>query len=102
MVRPCPAQSIRRRRPSWLRDHEDAPMPAILNEPENQGARRFVLRPIQPTGLEDGPSQSVTRQGSGEHHQEWEFADPWADDEGSPAALVVTRRVGDVVVLLKI
>jgi len=44
----------------------------------------------------------VTRQGPGAHHQEWEFADPWADDEGLAAALAVTRRVGDVVVLLRI
>jgi hypothetical protein len=77
-------------------------MPAFLNEPGNQGARRFVLRPIQPDGVDDGSSRSVIRRGSGEHHQEWEFADPWADDEGSPAALAVTRRVGDVVVLLKV
>ncbi|MFL6135447.1 MAG: hypothetical protein ACJ72A_21770 [Nocardioidaceae bacterium] len=77
-------------------------MPAFVNEPGNQEARRLVLRPIRPDGLDDGASRSVTRQGPGARHQEWEFADPWADDEGLAAALAVTRRVGDVVVLLTI
>jgi len=44
----------------------------------------------------------VTREGPGERNQEWEFADPWATDEGSAAALAVTRRVADVVMLLEV
>ena len=44
----------------------------------------------------------MTGEGSGERNQEWEFADPWGTDEGSAAALAVTRRVGDVVMLLQI
>jgi hypothetical protein len=44
----------------------------------------------------------VTRDGSGECNQEWEFTDPWRTDEGPAAALAVTRRVGDVVMLLRI
>jgi hypothetical protein len=44
----------------------------------------------------------VTREGSGGRSQEWEFADPWGTDEGSAAALAVTRRMGDVVMLLRI
>src|SRR4051812_36407737 len=77
-------------------------MPAFLSEPEDQQARRLVLRPIQPDALDGGARPSVTRDGSGERNQEWEFSDPWRTDEGPAAALAVTRRVGDVVMLLGI
>jgi hypothetical protein len=77
-------------------------MPAFRSEPGDQQARRLVLRPIQPDGPEGGPDPSVTGEGSGERNQEWEFADPWRTDEGSVAALAVTRRVADVVILLRI
>jgi hypothetical protein len=77
-------------------------MPAFLSEPEDQQARRLVLRPIQPDALDGGARPSVTRDGSGERNQEWEFTDPWRTDEGPAAALAVTRRVGDVVMLLRI
>jgi hypothetical protein len=77
-------------------------MPAFLSEPEDQQARGLVLRPIQPDALDGGPRPSVTRDGSGERNQEWEFTDPWRSDEGPAAALAVTRRVGDVVMLLRI
>jgi hypothetical protein len=77
-------------------------MPAFMSEPGDQQARRLVLRPIRPDGLDGGAHRSVTREGSGGRSQEWEFADPWGTDEGSAAALAVTRRVGDVVMLLRI
>ena len=77
-------------------------MPGFLSEPGDQQARRLVLRPIQPVGLDGGAHRSVTGEGSGERDQEWEFADPWGTDEGSVAALAVTRRVGDWVMLLRI
>jgi hypothetical protein len=81
-------------------------MPAFISEPADQQARRLVLRPIQPDGLDGGldggAHRSVTGEGSGERDQEWEFADPWGTDEGSAAALAVTRRVGNVVMLLRI
>jgi hypothetical protein len=77
-------------------------MPAFLSEPEDQQARRLVLRPIQPEALDGGARPSVTRDGSGERKQEWELTDPWRTDEGPAAALAVTRRVGDVVMLLRI
>jgi len=77
-------------------------MAAFMSEPGDQQARRLVLRPIRPDGLDGGAHRSVTREGSGGRSQEWEFADPWGTDEGSAAALAVTRRVGDVVMLLRI
>jgi hypothetical protein len=77
-------------------------MPSFLSEPEDQQTRRLVLRPIQPDALDGGARPSATRDGSGERNQEWEFTDPWRTDEGPAAALAVTRRVGDVVMLLRI
>lgn len=80
-------------------------MPAFMSEPVDQRARRLVLRPIQPDELDGGlydDAQSVTRKGSGDRNQEWEFADPWGTDEGSAAALAVTRRVADVVMLVRV
>ena len=77
-------------------------MPALLSDPGDERARRLVLRPIGRDVLDGGAHWSVTREGSGEPNQEWEFADPWGADEGSAAALAVTRRVGDVVMLLGI
>src|SRR3954451_17365616 len=76
-------------------------MPAFLSEPEDQQARRLVLRPIQREAL-GGARPSVTRDGSGARNQEWEFTDTWRTDGGSAAALAVTRRGGDVVMLLRI
>lgn len=64
-------------------------MPAFMSEPGDQQARRLVLRPIEP----DEPGGGLDG---------WEFADPWGADEGSAPALAVTRRVGDVVMLLRI
>lgn len=77
-------------------------MPAFISEPGDQQARRLVLRPIPSAGLDGGAHRSATGQQSGDHDQEWEFADPWRTEEGSAAALAVTRRVGDVVMLLRI
>jgi hypothetical protein len=77
-------------------------MPAFISEPGDQQARRLVLRPIQPAGPDGGAHRLATGQQSGDHDQEWEFADPWRTEEGSAAALAVTRRVGDVVMLLRI
>jgi hypothetical protein len=77
-------------------------MPAFISEPGDQQARRLVLRPIQPDRLDGAAHRSMTGQGSDERDQEWEFADPWGTEEGSAAAQAVTRRVGDVVMLLRI
>jgi hypothetical protein len=77
-------------------------MPAFPSEPGDQQARRLVLRPIQQNGLDGGVHRSVTRAGAGERHQKWVFADPWGTDNGSAAALAVTRRVGEVVMLLRV
>jgi hypothetical protein len=77
-------------------------MPAFLSEPGDHRARRLLLRPIQPDALDGGAHRSVTREGPAERNQEWEFSDPWRPDEGSAAALAVTRRVGDVVMLVRI
>jgi hypothetical protein len=77
-------------------------MPAFISEPGDQRARRLVLRPVQPDALDGGADRSVTGEGLGERDQEWEFVDPWGTEEGSAAALAVTRRVGDVVTLLRI
>ncbi len=76
-------------------------MPAFMREPGDQRARQLVLRPIQPDGLAGG-AHAVNSEGPGEGTQKWEFADPWGTDEGSAAALAVTRRVADVVTLLRI
>jgi hypothetical protein len=62
----------------------------------------LVLRQIQPDGLADVAYRLITRAGSGESDQAWELADPWGSQEGSSAALAVTRRVGDMVMLLGI
>jgi hypothetical protein len=77
-------------------------MPAFLSEPGDQQARRLVLRPIQSDAPDGGAHQSVSRERSGERSQKWEFADPWGTDDGSAAALALTSRVGDVVMLLQI
>lgn len=77
-------------------------MPAFVSEPDNQKARRLVLRPIPPDARAGGSQRSGTPQGSGEPDQVWEFADPWGTDDGSAAALAVTRRVDEVVTLLRI
>lgn len=77
-------------------------MSDFIREPGDQQARRLVLRPIQPDGLDGGGDQSVTEQGSGARNQEWEFSDPWGTEGSSAAALAVTHRVGDVVMLLRI
>jgi hypothetical protein len=78
------------------------PVPAFVGEPGDQQARRLLLRPIQPTEPAGRPERLATGEGSHERNQEWEFADPWRTDEGSVAALAVTRRVGDVVLVLQI
>jgi hypothetical protein len=62
----------------------------------------LVLREIQPDGLADVAYRLITRAGLGESDQAWELADPWGSQEGSSAALAVTRRVGDMVMLLGI
>ena len=76
-------------------------MPAFV-EPGDPRARHLVLRLIRSDGLDGGAHRSVAGEGSGERDQEWEFADPWGTEEGSAAALAVTRRVSDVVILLRI
>ncbi len=76
-------------------------MPAFV-EPGDPRARHLVLRPIQSDGPDSGAHRSATGEGSGDRDQEWEFADPWGTREGSTAALAVTRRVSDAVILLRI
>ena len=63
--------------------------------------RRLILRQIQPDGLAVA-HQLTSRAGPGERDQAWELADLWESEAGKRAALVVTRRVGDVVRLLGI
>jgi hypothetical protein len=64
-------------------------------------ARRLILRQIQPDGL--AVAHLLTnRAWPGERDQAWELADLWESEAGKRAALVVTRRVGDVVRLLGI
>ena len=77
-------------------------MPAFVSEPGNEQARRLVLRPIHAGVLDGADHPSATGERSSERDQKWEFADPWRTDEGSVAALAVTRRVGDVVMLVRI
>jgi hypothetical protein len=77
-------------------------MPAFLSEPEDQRARRLLLRPNQQDTSDAGAVLSVTEESSGGRNQRWEFVDPWETDEGSVAALAETRRVRDVVMLLRI
>lgn len=77
-------------------------MPAFLSEPGGQQARRLILRPIEEDSLSGEADQSVTRDAAGDRYQAWELADPWGSDEGPSAALAVTRRVGDVVMLLRV
>jgi len=76
-------------------------MPALV-EPGDPRARQLVLRPIQSDGPDSGAHRSATGEGSRDHDQEWEFADPWGTREGSTAALAVTRRVSDAVISLRI
>jgi hypothetical protein len=77
-------------------------VPAFVGEPGDQQARGLLLRPIQPDEPQGRRERMATGKGSRERNQEWEFADPWRTDEGSVAAVAVTRRVGDVVMLLRI
>jgi hypothetical protein len=77
-------------------------MHTFISDSGDRQARRLVLRPLRSDALDGGTGRSVTGEGSGERNQEWEFADPWAADEGSAAALAVTCRVGDVVMLVRI
>jgi hypothetical protein len=77
-------------------------MPAFMSEPGHQQARRLVLRPIQADGLDGGPRRPVTREAAAGQDGQWEFADPWGTDDESAAALAVTRRLGDVVMLLRV
>jgi hypothetical protein len=77
-------------------------MTSALNEPGGQDGRRLVLRPVQPDGLADVAHLLITTADLGEGDQAWELADPWGAQEGSSAALAVTRRVGDMVMLLGI
>jgi hypothetical protein len=77
-------------------------MASVLDGPGDQNGRRLVLRQIQPDGLADVAYRLITGAGSGESDQAWELADPWGAQEGSSAALAVTRRVGDMVMLLGI
>lgn len=74
-----------------------AEMPG-LGGPE---ARRLILRQIQL----DGPVMAhLLTDGAwpAERDQAWELADLWESEAGERAALVVTRRVGDMVRLLGI
>jgi hypothetical protein len=73
-----------------------------LSEPANEQGRRLLLRPIQADVLDGAAHPSATSEGSSERDQKWEFADPWEPDEASTVALAVTRRVGNVVILLTI
>jgi|1186.fasta_scaffold885256_2 hypothetical protein len=77
-------------------------MPAVISEPGDEHARRLVLRPIQTDAPDGAAHGSVIGEGPRERDQQWEFADPWGTEEGSAAALAVTHRVGDVVMLLRI
>jgi hypothetical protein len=77
-------------------------MASGVEGPGGQNGRRLVLREIQSDGLADVACRVITRAGSGEGDQAWELTDPWGSPEGSSAALAVTRRVDDMVMLLGI
>jgi hypothetical protein len=78
-------------------------MPSFLTESGDPQARRLVLRPIQTNALPDAVHPPVAEDRTGERvsDQEWEFADPWGVEEES-SARAVTRREGDVVVVVGI
>ena len=64
-------------------------------------ARHLILRQIQLDGL--AVAHLLTgRAWPGERDQAWELADLWESEAGERAALVVTRRVGDMVRLFGI
>ena len=77
-------------------------MSSVLGDPGDHQTRRLVLRPLQPEGPDDEADRSVASEESGERDQDWALTDPWGSDEGSAAARVVTRRVGEVVMLRRI
>ena len=77
-------------------------MADVVDGGGESNGRRLLLRPIAPAGRADVAHLLAIGAGSGAGDQMWELADPWGSQEGSSAALVVTRRVGDMVMLLGI
>src|SRR3954452_1762890 len=77
-------------------------MPAFIIEPGNNQARLLVLRPVQTDRMDRKAHRSAAWEQSDERDQEWELADPWGIDEAPAAARAVTRRMGHVVMLLRI
>jgi hypothetical protein len=75
---------------------------SFLNESADQTGRPLVLRPIRPHGPAHVTHLLGSRARTGAGDQVWELADPWGSAEGSTVALAVTRRVGDMQVLLRI
>jgi hypothetical protein len=61
-----------------------------------------VLHPIALAGRADDAHLLAIGPGSGTGDQVWELVDPWGPQRGSSEALAVTRRVGDMVMLLGI
>jgi hypothetical protein len=70
------------------------------NEPVGHGGQRLVLRPIPPGRRAVEAHRLTASAGSGARNQVWELLDPWGSHEGLAAALAVTHRVDDMVILL--
>lgn len=70
------------------------------SEPRGNDGRRLVLRPVPLGRLTEEASLLITTAGLSESDQVWELCDPWGSHETSPAALAVTHRVDDMVLLL--
>src|SRR4051794_980173 len=77
-------------------------MTSALNGAEGRDSRRLVLRPMPPDRPADVAHPLTNRADAGESDQAWELADPWGPPEESSAALAVTRRVGDMVMVVGI
>ena len=76
-------------------------MPAFMSEPGDQQARRLFCARSGQTAWTAGFTGRLPGRDRVDAVR-MEFADPWGTDEGSAAALAVTRRVGDVVMLVRI
>ena len=76
-------------------------MTADPNQSRGRDGRPLVLRSIPPGRRAVEVSLRDRKAGLVGRDEVWEFIDPWASHEGSTAALAVTRRVGDMVMLLR-
>ena len=70
------------------------------NEPGGHSGQRLVLRPVPPGRRAEDARQLTASAGSGARNQVWELLDPWGSQDGLAAALAVTHRVDDMVILL--